>query len=139
VNHDLSIHIPDTLSDPELQDAMAKVLVPPPKAKSDEILAPSGGMFYACEAPGLPAFIEEGQHFEAGQPLFIVEVMKMFNKVNAPFAGIIEKCLIERDGEIIKKGQPIFKIVPDEKIETLTDEQIKQIKAQACSVFLDRI
>ncbi|MCH2159004.1 MAG: hypothetical protein MK096_09550 [Oleiphilaceae bacterium] len=139
VNDDLSIHIPDTLSDPDLQDAMAKVLVPPPKAKSDEILAPSGGMFYACEAPGLPAFIEEGQHFEAGQPLFIVEVMKMFNKVNAPFAGIIEKCLIERDGEIIKKGQPIFKIVPDEKIETLTDEQIKQIKAQACSVFLDRI
>jgi len=139
VQSDLSIHIPDTLSDPELQSAMAKVLVPPPKAKGDEILAPSGGMYYSCEAPGLPPFIEEGQHFEAGQPLFIVEVMKMFNKVNAPFSGVIEKCLIERDGEIIKKGQAIFKIVPDEKIETLSDAQLKQIKTQACAVFMDRI
>jgi len=139
VNEDLTIHIPDTLAEPELQDAMAKVLVPPPKAKSDEILAPSGGMYYASEAPGLPPFIKEGDHFEAGEPLFIVEVMKMFNKVNAPFAGVIQKCLIENDGEIIKKGQPIFKIVPDEKIETLTDEQVKAIKTQACQVFLDRV
>lgn len=139
VNDDLTIHIPDTLADSELQSAMAKVLVPPPQAKSDEILAPSGGMYYSREAPGMEPFIKEGDHFEAGQPLFIVEVMKMFNKVNAPFAGVIEKCLIENDGEIIKKGQPIFKIVPDEKIETLTDEQITKIKTQACSVFIDRI
>lgn len=139
VNKDLSIHIPDTLTDPELQSAMAKVLVPPPQAKSDEILAPSGGMFYAREAPGMPEFIQEGDHFEAGQPLFIVEVMKMFNKVNAPFSGVIEKCLIETDGEIIKKGQAIFKIVPDEKIEALSDAQIAKIKAQACALFIDRI
>ena len=139
VNEDLTIHIPDTLADSELQTAMAKVLVPPPQAKSDEILAPSGGMYYSREAPGMETFIKEGDHFEAGEPLFIVEVMKMFNKVNAPFSGVIEKCLIENDGEIIKKGQPIFKIVPDEKIETLTDEQIARIKTQACSVFIDRI
>ena len=139
VNDDLTIHIPDTLADSELQSAMAKVLVPPPQAKSDEILAPSGGMYYSREAPGMDTFIKEGDHFEAGQPRFIVEVMKMFNKVNAPFAGVIEKCLIENDGEIIKKGQPIFKIVPDEKIETLTDAQITKIKTQACAVFIDRI
>ncbi len=139
VNDDLTIHIPDTLADSELQSAMAKVLVPPPQAKSDEILAPSGGMYYSREAPGMDTFIKEGDHFEAGQPFFIVEVMKMFNKVNAPFAGVIEKCLIENDGEIIKKGQPIFKIVPDEKIETLTDAQITKIKTQACAVFIDRI
>jgi biotin carboxyl carrier protein len=139
VNEDLTIHIPDTLADSELQKAMAKVLVPPPQAKSDEILAPSGGMYYSREAPDMDTFIKEGDHFEAGEPLFIVEVMKMFNKVNAPFSGVIEKCLIENDGEIIKKGQPIFKIVPDEKIETLSDEQIAKIKTQACSVFIDRI
>ncbi|MEC8428557.1 MAG: biotin carboxylase, partial [Pseudomonadota bacterium] len=51
VNEDLSIEIPDNLTDEELQAAMAKVLVPPPVAKSDEILAPTGGMFYSCEAP----------------------------------------------------------------------------------------
>ena len=40
-----------------------------------------GGTFYAREAPHLPPLVDEGDHFEAGQPLFIIEVMKMFNKV----------------------------------------------------------
>jgi acetyl/propionyl-CoA carboxylase alpha subunit len=136
VNKDLSIDIPESLLAKKLQDEMAKVLVPPPMAKSDEILSVSGGMYYSREAPGMDQFIQEGDHFAAGQPLYIVEVMKMFNKINAPFAGTIAKCLIENDGEIIKKGQPIFKIVPDEKIETLSPEVIAQRKTDACKRFL---
>jgi biotin carboxyl carrier protein len=131
VNEDLTVHIPEQLLNEELQKQMAKVLVPPPVAKSDEILAPTGGMFYACEAPGLPAFVEEGTHFEAGQPLYIIEVMKMFNKVNAPFAGTIDKVLIEGDGTIISKGQPLFKITPDEVVVEESAEEIqKRIEAQ---------
>jgi len=116
VNADLTITIPDRLTEKELQDRMAKVLVPPPAAKSDEILSVSGGMFYAREAPGMDVYVSEGDHFNAGDPLYIVEVMKMFNKVYAPFSGTIDKVLVEGDGVIIKKGQPLFKITPDEKI-----------------------
>lgn len=139
VNEDLSINIPEKLTEPELQSAMAKVLVPPPVAKSDEILATSGGMFYSCEAPGLPPFIEAGQHFDAGQDLYIVEVMKMFNKVKAPFAGTIEKVLIEEDGTIIKKGQPIFKITPDEKIVVESPEETAARLQKASQAFLDLV
>ena len=138
VNDDLSIHIPEKLFDTSLQAQMAKVLVPPPRAKSDEILASSGGMFYACEAPGMPPFVNEGDHFEAGQTLYIVEVMKMFNKVNAPFAGTIASVLIEKDGEIIKKGQPLFKIVPDEKVDVATPDEIKAQCEKVTSVFLSK-
>jgi biotin carboxyl carrier protein len=106
VNADLSISIPAELLEKGLQDRMAKVLVPPPTAKSDEVLAASGGMFYAREAPGMEPFVQEGAHFTQGQPLYIVEVMKMFNKVYAPFAGTIDKVLVDGDGVIIKKGQP---------------------------------
>lgn len=127
VNEDLSIFIPEKLLDEDLQVKMAKVLVPPPVAKSDEILAASGGMFYSSEAPGMPPFVEEGSHFEAGQPLYIVEVMKMFNKVNAPFSGTIEKILVGEDGTIIKKGQPLFKITPD---EVVIEESAADIKAR---------
>ena len=127
VNEDLSVHIPEVLMDEVLQKQMAKVLVPPPVAKSDEILAPTGGMFYSCEAPGLPPFVEEGAHFEAGEPLYIIEVMKMFNKVNAPFAGTIDKVLIEDDGTIISKGQALFKITPD---EIVVEESAADIKAR---------
>ena len=45
----------------------------------------------------VPLFINEGDHFEKGQPLFILEVMKMFNKVPAPFSGTIDKLQCQGD------------------------------------------
>ena len=101
-----------------------------------EILAASGGMFYPREAPGMDVFVNEGDHFEAGDTLYIVEVMKMFNKVVAPFAGTIEKVLIDGDGVIIKKGQPLFKVNPDEKIEVETPEQIAAARRASTDGFL---
>ncbi len=115
VNEDLTISIPERLFDREHQAKMKKVLVPPPVNKADEIVAVSGGMYYAQEAPGMPHFVEEGQHFEIGDPLYIVEVMKMFNKVYAPFAGTVDKILVDTNGTIVSKGQPLFKVTPDEK------------------------
>jgi acetyl/propionyl-CoA carboxylase alpha subunit len=116
VREDMTIDIPQKLLDAELQAAMKKVLVPPPAMKSDEIVAASGGMFYSQEAPGMPQFVEKGSHFRAGDPLYIVEVMKMFNKVLAPFAGTVDEVLIEGNGTIVQKGQPLFKVTPDEKV-----------------------
>ena len=136
VNADLSIHIPDRLTNSELQDAMAKVLVPPPAAKSDEILAESGGMFYSRETPEHEVYAREGDHFEAGDPLFIVEVMKMFNKVYAPFSGTIAKVLVETDGTIIRKGQPIFKIVPDELVVEESEQEITARRHKVTHEFL---
>jgi len=114
VNDDLTITIPDRLLDSAYQTKMKKILVPPPVNKADEIVAVSGGMYYAQEAPGMPRFIAEGQHFEIGDPLYIVEVMKMFNKVYAQFAGTIDKILVDTNGTIVSKGQPLFKVTPDE-------------------------
>jgi acetyl/propionyl-CoA carboxylase alpha subunit len=136
VNDDLTISIPEKLNDKELQTRMAKVLVPPPVAKSDELLAPSGGMFYPREAPGMEVFVKEGDHFNQGDPLYIIEVMKMFNKVYAPFAGTVTKSLVELDGAIISKGQPIFKVDPDEKIVFVTPEEIKAKKQAFTDNFL---
>jgi acetyl/propionyl-CoA carboxylase alpha subunit len=139
VNPDLSIDIPERLTDESLQAAMAKVLVPPPIARSDEILAESGGMFYSRETPNHDVYVKEGDHFEAGDPLFIVEVMKMFNKVYAPFSGTIEKVLVETDGSIISKGQPIFKIVPDEVIVEVSAEDIAARRSAATAAFLAQL
>ncbi|MEM8659619.1 MAG: biotin/lipoyl-containing protein [Pseudomonadota bacterium] len=139
VNADLTITIPERLNDPELQTAMAKVLVPPPVAKSDEILAESGGMFYSRETPDHDVYMKEGDHFEAGDPLFIIEVMKMFNKFYAPFAGTIDKVLVDTDGMIISKGQPIFKITPDERPVIESPEEIAVRKREATDQFLRKL
>jgi acetyl/propionyl-CoA carboxylase alpha subunit len=138
VNTDLSIDIPEKLSSPALQEAMMKVLVPPPVASSDEILAISGGMFYSREAPGMATFVEPGSSFKKGDPLYIVEVMKMFNKVYASYAGTIEKVLIEDDGVIIKKGQPLFKITPSEKVIVETPKQMTARQQKYTSAFLEK-
>lgn len=139
VNADLTVHIPERLNDVDLQKAMAKVLVPPPVAKSDEILAESGGMFYSRETPEHDVYLKEGDHFDAGDPLFIIEVMKMFNKYYAPFAGTVEKVLVESDGMIISKGQPIFKITPDERPVIESPEEIAARRREVTAQFLQQL
>ena len=127
VEEDLEVTIPEYLNDPDLQAAMKKILVPPPSTKADEIVTPGGGMYYAQEAPGMPPFVSEGEHFEKGQPLFILEVMKMFNKVPAPFSGTIDKIVIDgTEGIIVQKGQPIFKVTPDEKFVEVDAKEIEK-------------
>lgn len=128
VNTDMSIHIPERLLDSAHQTAMMKALAPPPMANSDEIVAVSGGMFYGRETPDSRLYVQAGDHFEAGDPLYIVEVMKMFNKVYAPFAGTVESVMVEGDGVIIAKGQTLFKITPDEKIEIESAEVVSARK-----------
>ncbi len=75
---------PKRFLDDEQAASLRRALAPPPKASANEIVAPTGGSFYSREAPHLPPLVSEGDHFEAGQPLFVIEVMKMFNKVLAP-------------------------------------------------------
>ncbi len=131
VDENLEVIIPEYLHDPELQAVMKKVLVPPPATKADEIVTPGGGMYYGQEAPGMPPFVTEGMHFDKGQPLFILEVMKMFNKIPAPFSGTIDKILIDSgDGTIVSKGQPIFKVTPDEKFVEIDPKELERQKRQ---------
>ncbi len=140
VEADLEVTIPDYLNDPDLQAAMKKVLVPPPSTKADEIVTPGGGMYYAQEAPGMPPFVTEGMHFEKGQPLFILEVMKMFNKVLAPFSGTIDKIVIDgTEGIIVQKGQPIFKVTPDEKFVEVDVKEIEKEKRTRTLEYLKAV
>ena len=140
IEDNLNVTIPEHLNDPELQAAMKKVLVPPPATKADEVVTPGGGMYYAQEAPGMPPFVTEGMHFEKGQPLFILEVMKMFNKVPAPFSGTIDKILIEGgDGTIVQKGQPLFKVTPDEKFVEVDPQEVARQKQAVTSEYLQAI
>jgi acetyl/propionyl-CoA carboxylase alpha subunit len=138
VNPDLSIAIPEKLGESELQTRMAKVLAPPPTAKSDEILAESGGMFYSREAPGHAKYLEVGTHFNKGDVIYIVEVMKMFNKVYAAFSGTVDAVLIDADGTIIKKGQPLFKITPDEVVNIETPQAIAARQKKYTDEFISK-
>jgi acetyl/propionyl-CoA carboxylase alpha subunit len=118
VGPDLVPRFPQRFLDPAQIADQTRALAPPPLASADEILTPMGGTFFAREAPHLPVLIDEGQHFDAGQPLFIIEVMKMFNKISVPFSGTVTENLMQgKDGTVVAKGQRIFRIEPDERFE----------------------
>jgi len=140
VEEDLEVTIPEYLHNPELQAQMKKILVPPPSTKADEVVAVCGGMYYGQEAPGLPAFVHEGMHFEKGQALYIIEVMKMFNTVRATFSGTIDKIIMQgADGSIVQKGQPLFKVTPDEKFVETDPEEINRTKREKTIAYLKAV
>jgi len=116
---------PEKFKDADTIESCTRALSPPPQAASDEIVTPMGGSFYAREAPDLPPLVSVGDHFEVGQPLFVIEVMKMFNKVVASFSGVVvESTMDGRDGAVVKKGDVIFKIQPDEQPELIPEEEV---------------
>ncbi|MCB1320654.1 MAG: biotin carboxylase, partial [Leptospiraceae bacterium] len=124
VDDTLAPRIPDRFRDKENQADYLKALAPPPVASADTIVAVSGGMFYSRETPDSEPYVDVGGHFDVGQPLYIIEVMKMFNKVYAEFSGTVEEILIDGDaGKVVKKGQPLFRVKPDEEIIIETEEE----------------
>jgi acetyl/propionyl-CoA carboxylase alpha subunit len=140
VEEDLDVTIPVYLSDPDLQAKMKKVLVPPPSTKADEIVAMCGGMYYGQEGPGKPTFVHDGMHFDKGQPLYIIEVMKMFNTVRAPFSGTVDKIILTGpDGTIVQKGQPLFKITPDEKFVAVDPKEVERERRSRTTEYLKAI
>ena len=140
VEEDLEVTIPAYLHDVDLQNRMKKVLVPPPVTKADEIVAVCGGMYYGQEAPGMPSFVSEGMHFEKGQALYIIEVMKMFNTVRATFSGTIDKIIIQTgDGSIVQKGQPLFKITPDEKFVEIDPALLEKERREKTAEYLKAV
>jgi acetyl/propionyl-CoA carboxylase alpha subunit len=97
-----------------------------------------GGTFYSQEAPTLPPFVLQGAHFDKGDPLYIIEVMKMFNKVYAGFAGTVTEVLAV-NGTVVRKGQPLFRIQPDEVfVEEDPAERERRMRANT-EAYLERL
>ena len=135
VNDALEPVFPAIFLDAERAEEFRRALAPPPKASANEMVTPMGGSFYSREAPHLDMLTDVGEHFEEGDPLFIIEVMKMFNKVLAPFAGTITRNFMEGlEGSVVKAGQIIFAIEPD---EVLVEESEADISARRKRVTLD--
>jgi acetyl/propionyl-CoA carboxylase alpha subunit len=137
VGADLAPVFPETFGDKDAMAARVRALAPPPAASADEIVAPMGGTFYAREAPHLPPLVAEGAHFEAGQPLFVIEVMKMFNKILAPFSGtVVANLMSGHDGSVVHKGQTIFRIEPDERVEHESDaDRARRVRAATLALL----
>ena len=57
-------------------------------------------------------FVEAGGRVAAGSPVCIIEVMKLFNTVNAAVGGTIVEVLAE-NGAMVEYNQLLFVLQPD--------------------------
>jgi acetyl-CoA carboxylase biotin carboxyl carrier protein len=88
---------------------------PPPaaSARSDlqAITAPMVGTFYRSPAPGEPPFVEVGARVTAGQPVCILEAMKLMNELEAEISGDVVEILVD-NGTPVEFGQVLMRIKP---------------------------
>lgn len=81
-----------------------------PKTETEsghKLLSPMVGTFYRSSGPDAKPFVEEGQSVKIGDPLCIVEAMKMMNQITSDKDGVIKKILVQ-NGEAVEFEQPLF-------------------------------
>lgn len=81
----------------------------PAAPQGHAVKAPMVGTFYRAPNPGASPFVEVGQTVKEGEPLCIIEAMKLLNEIEADKSGVIKEILVE-NGEPVEYGQPLFVI-----------------------------
>ncbi|HIC45115.1 MAG TPA: acetyl-CoA carboxylase biotin carboxyl carrier protein [Sulfurimonas sp.] len=93
--------------------AVASVAVQTPAVAEeilgDKILSPMVGTYYNAPSPDSPVFVKEGDIIKKGQPLAILEAMKIMNELEAEFDCKILKILVE-DGKPVEYDMPLFAV-----------------------------
>ncbi len=80
-------------------------------ALGTEVRAPMLGTFFRNPSPAEPAFVELGQIVTKGDPLCLVEVMKLYTTIDAPVSGVVAAIGAD-DAELVAHNQVLFVIEP---------------------------
>ena len=73
------------------------------------VKSPMVGTFYRSASPGSDAFVELGSVVKEGDPVCIIEAMKIMNEIEADAGGTVRAILCE-NGQAVEFGQPLFEI-----------------------------
>lgn len=73
------------------------------------IKSPFVGTFYASPSPGKPVYCKVGDKVKTGQPLCVLEAMKIMNEIDSDINGEIVEICVDNES-LVEYGQPLFKI-----------------------------
>lgn len=76
------------------------------------VRAPMVGSFYRRPSPEEKPFVEVGARVKTGDPLCVIDVMKLFTTIAAPADGVVE-AIPAADGSAVEFDQILFIIKPD--------------------------
>ncbi|MFY9513652.1 MAG: acetyl-CoA carboxylase biotin carboxyl carrier protein, partial [Rubrivivax sp.] len=79
-----------------------------PAAPAGKVIkSPMVGTFYRSASPGAKAFVDVGSTVKEGEPVCIIEAMKIMNEIEADVGGKVLQILCE-NGQAVEFGQPLF-------------------------------
>jgi acetyl-CoA carboxylase biotin carboxyl carrier protein len=99
----------DTSSSSKVNETKTETKSESEDKKYHVVKSPMIGTFYRSPAPDKPPFVNIGDIVEVGQPLCIIEAMKLFNEIESDVKGRIVKILVE-NATPVEYDQPLFLI-----------------------------
>jgi acetyl-CoA carboxylase biotin carboxyl carrier protein len=85
--------------------------IQPEAAAELVILSPMVGTFYRASGPDVAPFVELGDRVTPGQPVCLIEAMKLMNEIESELSGRVTRFLVE-NGEGVEFGQPLLALSP---------------------------
>ncbi len=103
------VYAPEAPAAQVVASAAAPAPAAPVVPEGHAVKAPMVGTFYRAPSPGASPFVEVGQSVKEGEPLCIIEAMKLLNEIEADKSGVIKEILVENGGPV-EYGQTLFVI-----------------------------
>ena len=84
---------------------------PKPKSTAIALESPMVGVFYQSPSPDDPPFVSVGDFVKVGQPIGLIEAMKVYSEVPSEVAGRVTEMPVE-SGKLVQQGQPLIFVEP---------------------------
>jgi acetyl-CoA carboxylase biotin carboxyl carrier protein len=94
--------------------AIAEAGAPASALKGDSgiaITAPMTGVYYSAPSPTAPPFVQPGGMVHIGQPVALIEAMKVFNEIQSEVSGRVV-ALVASNGEVVQKDDVLIRVQP---------------------------
>jgi acetyl-CoA carboxylase biotin carboxyl carrier protein len=108
-------HAAPPLSAPASSGPRVSAPEPPPVPAAERpgvlVTSPFVGTFYRAPGPDQPVLAEIGSVVKKGQPICIIEAMKLMNEIESEVAGKVTEILAE-NAQPVEFGQALFRIEP---------------------------
>jgi acetyl-CoA carboxylase biotin carboxyl carrier protein len=73
--------------------------------------SPMVGVFYRSPSPEDPPFVSVGDFVRVGQPIGLIEAMKVYSEVPSEVSGRVTDTPVE-SGKLVQQGQPLIFVEP---------------------------
>ncbi|WP_169008535.1 5-oxoprolinase/urea amidolyase family protein [Faecalispora jeddahensis] len=78
-------------------------------APGSVVTSPLVGIFYTSAAPDQPPFVQVGTAVKKGDPLFVIESMKIMNEIVSERDGVITEIMAQNE-QAVEFGQPVLRM-----------------------------